>query len=362
MQDIFAWRIGGEFGNVWRIAVRNDPIMNNSTDASNEPESANPRARSWRARQEGYNKTGANYDNLYGSHLGRAYHRRRCEILNSVVEEHFSVKNQLDLLEVGCGPGMTLEFLCERTEHRIFAFDFSSAMIGRAAAHTATLDNRPSLMLANALELPFDDNSFDIVYATRFIHQFPHEDKIRIAREVSRVLRPGGLVLLEFYARSINLLNYYFRRGEADIYSPIEEHLSHYSSRREVRDIVGQNYRIVGLQFFGDRVMNRVLGYCALSWLNACVTAVPLLRWLMNEHWVIYTPMAEGALDSPVAANVTLSLFEKVRCPKCRGRLTHDEDVVALTYEACELVYSIVDGIPNLLSHEARSLVYGSPP
>ncbi len=137
--------------------------MNKNTDASNEPKSANPHASSNMARQEGYNKTGVNYDALYSSRLGRAYHRRCCEILNSTVEEHFSEKNQLDLLGVGCGPGMTLEFLCERTEHRIFAFDFSSTMFGRATARTGTLENRPSLMLTDALELPFDDDSCDTV-------------------------------------------------------------------------------------------------------------------------------------------------------------------------------------------------------
>jgi ubiquinone/menaquinone biosynthesis C-methylase UbiE/uncharacterized protein YbaR (Trm112 family) len=327
--------------------------MDDTTETDHKTATADSTARAWMARQAGYNKAGARYENRYGGRIGRAYHRRRCEKLEGEIARHFPANPELDILELGCGTGMTVEWLCKSTSHRIYALDFSSTFLGLVGERTAAFSNRPSLMLANAIELPFADESFDVIYATRFVHQFPHCDKLQLASEIRRVLRPGGLALLEFYSRAFNLLNYYVRLGDADVHPTLEEHLSHYPSAGEVREIVGGDFRIESLRFFADRYVNRILGYRVFSLLNGCMTLLPPLRWLMNEHWVIYAPKRTGEVP---AKNAKRSMFEIIRCPKCRGQLTQGTSSAPLICKACHLAYPVVDGVPNLLSHEAQKL------
>lgn len=114
-------------------------------------------------------------------------------------------------------------------------------MLREAAARAKAASLPFEVPLGNAIELPFDDGSFDAIYATRFMHQFPHADKLRIAGELERVLRPGGIVALELYARPINHLRYYLDQRHK--YPTRERYFQHYPSRGELREIVGPDYR-----------------------------------------------------------------------------------------------------------------------
>lgn len=54
-------------------------------------------------------------------------------------------------------------------------------------------------------------------------------------------------------------------------------------------------------------------------------------------------------------------VLEILRCPKCRGTLVEVEgatsaDPAGLHCSACDLVYAVLDGIPNLLIEDARPL------
>lgn len=59
-------------------------------------------------------------------------------------------------------------------------------------------------------ELPFDNESFDVVYAHLSLHYFDHETTMRLIGEVQRVLKPGGV--LAFLVNSVNDPEY--KQGE----------------------------------------------------------------------------------------------------------------------------------------------------
>ena len=314
-----------------------------------------PPAPDWRIRQSGYNQTGVSYTGgNYGSRIGRSYLRYRSATLARAIDEHFRDSEARDVLEVGCGTGLSLESLSARTRHRLVGMDFSSTMLREAAERARSSPRPAALLLGNAVELPFADASFDVLYATRFIHQFPHADKVRIAAEIERVLRPGGLVAVEFYARTINHVRYYLDQGNK--YATRELYFSHYPSRREVREIVGPEYRVRSLRYFGDRLINRVLGYRFFSLGGALVTGVPFARWLMSEHWVFYTPSGKRGEPAAVLRDGPVDLLAMLRCPSCRGLLSLDAARGSLACDDCRRAYSIENGVPNLLSHEARPL------
>jgi phosphatidylethanolamine/phosphatidyl-N-methylethanolamine N-methyltransferase len=97
------------------------------------------------------------------------------------------------VLEVGVGTGINLSLypkLCSVT-----GIDFSDAMLEKARERTAKKSIRNvRLLQMDAADLKFADDSFDIVYAPYLISVVP--DPVKVAREMRRVCRPGGRVIV----------------------------------------------------------------------------------------------------------------------------------------------------------------------
>ena len=96
------------------------------------------------------------------------------------------------VLDVGCGPGTITAGLARRAS-RVVGLDMSADMVAEARRHAADcgLDNA-SFQVGSAYDLPWDGDSFDVVYAHQVLQHL--SDPVRALREARRVLRPGGLV------------------------------------------------------------------------------------------------------------------------------------------------------------------------
>ena len=97
------------------------------------------------------------------------------------------------LLEVACGTGISTEFLRKglSNEVKIVATDLNPAMMDFARQRRGALEG-VRYELANALALPFEDQSFDTVVCQFGIMFFP--DIPKGLSEMHRVLRSGGLL------------------------------------------------------------------------------------------------------------------------------------------------------------------------
>ena len=95
-------------------------------------------------------------------------------------------------LEVGIGTGLNLPFYGNDVE--LTGIDFSPAMLALARQRAARLGRDADLLEADALDLPFPDASVDTVVCTFTLCAVP-DDRQAVA-EMTRVLRPGGLLLL----------------------------------------------------------------------------------------------------------------------------------------------------------------------
>ena len=148
-------------------------------------------------------RTGSSYEaDRYGDPYKEQYRQIRNETLVDLISDNFGSNNSLRILEIGCGTGMTLAFLASLPcRHELHGMDFSHTMLSQAHQKLSGVDNPFRLVQGNCFELQFDENSFDVVYNTRFIHQFNHDDKKRIYAEMLRVLKQRGLVINEFYSR-----------------------------------------------------------------------------------------------------------------------------------------------------------------
>lgn len=106
------------------------------------------------------------------------------------------------VLDLGCGTGTLLLRLASRVPGaRIAGVDADPAMLRQAQAKATAAGISLDLAPAWADALPFADGSFDVVLSSLFFHHLQPNDKRRSLREVLRVLRPGGRVLIADFSR-----------------------------------------------------------------------------------------------------------------------------------------------------------------
>lgn len=96
------------------------------------------------------------------------------------------------LLDLGCGIGAPAIRLATAHDIEVVGVSISRRQVDRAneRAAAAGLAGRLSFQFADAMDLPFPDGSFDVVWALESLHHMP--DRAHVLRQAARVLRPGG--------------------------------------------------------------------------------------------------------------------------------------------------------------------------
>src|SRR4029453_19184939 len=107
------------------------------------------------------------------------------------------------ILEVGVGTGINAGLYPR--DCSVTGIDLSSSMLEKARERVSRKDVRNvRLLQMDAANLKFADNTFDIVYAPYLISVVP--DPVVVAREMRRVCRPGGRIVILNHFRSANPL------------------------------------------------------------------------------------------------------------------------------------------------------------
>ncbi len=119
----------------------------------------------------------------------RGYHALVDELEMSVLEPYARDRR---VLEAGCGTGLLLSRI-DRVASRAVGVDLSAGMLSRAR------DRGLTVVQGSITALPFADASFDTVCSFKVLAHVPDID--RALRELARVTRPGGHLVLEFYNR-----------------------------------------------------------------------------------------------------------------------------------------------------------------
>ncbi|MCR8968278.1 class I SAM-dependent methyltransferase [Streptococcus zalophi] len=108
---------------------------------------------------------------------------------------HFSSKSKV--LEVACNRGTTAIDLAQRFHCHITGVDMDKKALEEAKENVqkAQLEDYITLMQANAMKLPFEDNSFDVVINEAMLTMLNNQAKSKALKEYHRVLKPGGVLL-----------------------------------------------------------------------------------------------------------------------------------------------------------------------
>jgi phosphatidylethanolamine/phosphatidyl-N-methylethanolamine N-methyltransferase len=139
-----------------------------------------------------YEKLASVYDVIFGPalHPGRL-----------VARDRMPIEPGSHILEVGVGTGINASLYPQHCQ--ITGIDLSASMLDKARERVARERLRNvRLIEMDAASLTFADDSFDIVYAPYLISVVP--DPITVAREMRRVCRPGGKIIILNHFRSAN--------------------------------------------------------------------------------------------------------------------------------------------------------------
>ena len=105
--------------------------------------------------------------------------------------------SRVRLLDVACGTGRTLHQLAvAHPALRLYGVDLSPAYVRLARRRLADVAE-VALAVENAEALPFAEGTFDVATSVYLFHELPRNTRRAVARELFRVVRPGGLVVLE---------------------------------------------------------------------------------------------------------------------------------------------------------------------
>lgn len=99
--------------------------------------------------------------------------------------------------DLGCGPGHLVFELARRTpDLHVTGVDLSDEMLEQAGiyAQQAGLGDHVAFRKGDVQEIPFPDNSLDLVISTLSLHHW--DDPVTVLDGIARVLRPGGSFLI----------------------------------------------------------------------------------------------------------------------------------------------------------------------
>jgi ubiquinone/menaquinone biosynthesis C-methylase UbiE len=118
-------------------------------------------------------------------------------------------KEGMKVLEVGCGTGTNLELFAD-AGCDVAGIDLSPSMMELAKEK---LGDRADLRLGDASEMPFADNSFDLVLSFLTIHEMPTAVRAPVMDEIVRVTGTDGLALfIDYHPGPYRFLKGWFYR------------------------------------------------------------------------------------------------------------------------------------------------------
>jgi phosphatidylethanolamine/phosphatidyl-N-methylethanolamine N-methyltransferase len=134
---------------------------------------------------------------FYDATFGRLVRRRIERAIN-----HMNIGADDLVLDMGIGTGQSLNFY-PSDRGRIVGVDLSAGMLRecRKKIREQGLD-RATVFQANALELPFEDSTFDHVFISHVISVV--SDPVKLVREAQRVAKPGSRIVIVNHFQSTN--------------------------------------------------------------------------------------------------------------------------------------------------------------
>ncbi|OKH54961.1 SAM-dependent methyltransferase [Calothrix sp. HK-06] len=156
--------------------------------------------------QQFYDASSGLWEEIWGEHMHHGYYgadgtekkeRRQAQI--DLIEEVLrwaKIEQASHILDVGCGIGGSSLYLAGKYNASATGITLSPVQVIRAKQRAAEfgLSERANFQVADALNMPFADNSFDLIWSLESGEHMP--DKVKFLQECYRVLKPGGTIIV----------------------------------------------------------------------------------------------------------------------------------------------------------------------
>lgn len=137
-------------------------------------------------------------DRNYG-YGGFNYHPKFWQPVVPDFINYWKLDDNKSLLDVGCAKGFMLYDL----KSKIPGLKIQGIDVSNYAIKNSKEEVRQYLSVANATNLPFPDNSFDVVISINTIHNLDEENCGKALREISRVSKKNSFITVDAYRNEI---------------------------------------------------------------------------------------------------------------------------------------------------------------
>lgn len=109
---------------------------------------------------------------------------------------HLTISKSDKILDIGCGGGVNVARFLQITDNKVYGLDYSQVACEKSSLlnETAICEGRCEIIRGSVSDLPFSDNSFDIVTGFETVYFWP--DFINDLKEVRRVLKEDGIIFI----------------------------------------------------------------------------------------------------------------------------------------------------------------------
>lgn len=140
-------------------------------------------------------------DRIFG-YGGYKYDGRWRTVADAMVK-HYNLDSSHRILDVGCGKG----FLLYEFTRSVPGISISGVDISTYAIEHAKEEIRPFVQHGNAIDLPYEDNSFDLVISLTTLHNLYCYDLEKALKEIERVGKTNKYIVVESYRNEAEKVN-----------------------------------------------------------------------------------------------------------------------------------------------------------
>lgn len=135
-------------------------------------------------------------------------------------------KNPVRILDVACGTGRMLqEVFSLKRNIEYWGLDTSKEMTDLLKKKASETGLNANIKLGDATKIPFEDNTFDVVYSFHLLWHIPREEQEKIISEMIRVCKKGGIILFDFLNKDFILEKLRKNKPNGEIYKMRFKHV-----------------------------------------------------------------------------------------------------------------------------------------
>ena len=168
------------------------------------------------AKKWGYDYWDGDRRICYG---GYKYLPGRWKPVAQALIDHYQLKAGDSVLDVGCGKG----FLLYEMKLLLPDLNISGIDVSEYAVLHCKEELKDNIQIGNAINLPFEDNSFDLIFSLNTLHNLHNYDLEKALKEFQRVGKLNKYICVESYRNEMEKVNLLYWQVTCEAFCTPEE-------------------------------------------------------------------------------------------------------------------------------------------